>query len=97
MLLDLQTFARAANQEFELSLGESSMVLTLVDVEKLPEQRGLPREAFALIFRSASQLVLPQGTYDLRNTTLAGAQAVPVFLVPIERDLKGVRYQAVFS
>ncbi|WP_294193300.1 hypothetical protein [uncultured Sphingomonas sp.] len=71
--------------------------MTLIAIEPLPSRPGISREAFSLIFKSASALVLPQRIYPMRNRALAGAQKVDVFIVPIGRDADGVRYQAVFT
>ena len=96
-MMDLQDFARAANQEFDVFVGEATVMMTLVDVAPLPPFEGAMREGFGLIFKSASPIVLPQKTYPMRNRSLAGAQKVEVFIVPIGRDPDGVRYQAIFN
>ncbi|WP_428152136.1 DUF6916 family protein [Brevundimonas sp.] len=92
-MMDLHWFSRAANQEFDLSLGETALALTLVEVAPLPHGGGL-RQPFSLIFRGASAVVLPQKLYALSNATLG---KLSVFLVPIGRDNAGVLYQAVFN
>ena len=92
-MMDLQGFSRAAHQEFELSLGESAITLTLVEVAPLPHGGGL-RQPFSLLFRGASPIVLPQKLYPLSNATLG---KLSIFLVPIGRDGAGVLYQAVFN
>jgi hypothetical protein len=92
----IQTFAAAANQSFDLSMGESSMNLTLVEVKPLPAHPfpGMLREPFSLMFRATSAVVLPQRIYRLSNATLG---ALDIFLVPVGRDPQGVLYQAVFN
>ena len=92
-MMELQEFARAAHQEFELSLGESAMTLTLVEVAPLPHGGGM-RQPFSLVFRATSPIVLPQKLYPLSNATIGKLSA---FLVPIGRDGAGVLYQAVFN
>ncbi|GGO98912.1 MAG: hypothetical protein CMN72_07305 [Sphingomonas sp.] len=94
---EVQDYARAADQVFDVLLGDSSIAMTLVEIDKLSPHPGAMREAFSLIFRSESQLVLPQRTYSMRNRSIENAEPVGVFLVPIGRDAKGVRYQAVFN
>jgi hypothetical protein len=96
-MLNREDFARAADQEFDLFVGEATIAVTLVGVEPLTTHQGMTREAFSLIFRSASSLVLPQKIYPMRNRSLADAQKVDVFIVPIGRDADGVLYQAVFN
>ena len=95
-IVSLEEFAAAANQGFDLSLGESSTPLTLVEMKPLPVQPypGMTRAPFSLIFRGASPVVLPQKLYSLNNATLG---RLDLFLVPVGRDREGVLYQAVFN
>lgn len=95
--MELRDFARAADQEFDVFVGETTVTMTLIDVAPLPLFAGAVREGFALIFKCASPIVLPQQMYFMRNKSLAGAQKVGVFVVPIARDTDGVRYQAIFN
>lgn len=92
-----EDFARSADQEFDVFVGEATMTMTLVSIEPLKTPKGMQREAFSLIFRSASPVVLPQRTYQMRSRSLLNAQKVGVFIVPIGSDGDGVRYQAVFN
>lgn len=94
-ILTLQDFAGAADQEFELSLGESATTLTLVEVKPLPAQIGVrSREPFSLLFRSGSPVILPQKSYRMRNPAVGDHD---IFLVPVARDVQGMIYQAVFN
>ena len=95
-LLSIQSFAGAANQSFGLSVGEAEMPVTLIEVKPLPVQPypGMMREPFSLLFRSESQIVLPQRQYRLKNEQMG---ALDIFLVPIARDAQGIIYQAVFN
>ena len=95
-LLSIQNFAGAANQSFGLTVGETEMPLTLVEVKPLPVRPfpGMMREPFSLLFRSESQVVLPQRMYRLTNTQMG---VLEVFLVAIARDTQGIVYQAVFN
>lgn len=98
VFLQREDFARTADQEFDVEVGGgATMTMTLLSLEAFKTPQGQAREAFALIFKSPSQVVLPQGTYRMRNRMLANAQPVGVFIVPIGRDADGVRYQAVFN
>lgn len=96
-MMEREDFARAADQEFDVFVGEATVTMTLVSIEQLPIQAGMVREAFSLIFKSANPVVLPQRIYWMRNRNLADAQKVEVFIVPIGRDPDGIRYQAVFN
>src|SRR5580658_8422780 len=92
----IQTFAAAANQSFDVAMGEASMPFTLVEVKPLPIQPypGMMREPFSLTFRSESQVVLPQRIYAMKHANLG---RLDIFLVPVGRDKAGVLYQAVFN
>jgi len=95
-LLSLETFAGAAHQQFDLSLGGASTPLTLVEMKPLPVRPypGMRRTPFSLMFRGASPVVLPQKLYSLTNPTLGQLE---LFLVPVGRDRAGVLYQAMFN
>lgn len=95
-ILTIQNFAGAANQTFDVQLGEAGHVMTLVDVRPLPPQPfpGMRREPFALTFRSQSPLILPQRLYHMRNPAMG---ALEIFLVPLGRDAAGTLYQATFN
>ena len=95
-VIQVEDFAKTANTNFELSLGETSMTLTLVDIKPMKAQPfpGMLRQPFSLIFRSATPLVLPQRIYRLTN---AATGPMDIFLVPIGRDAQGVSYQAVYN
>lgn len=96
-LLQREDFARAERQEFDVFVGATSVTMTLIAIEPFRTPQGQAREAFSLIFKSSSPIVLPQQTYQMRSRSLADAQKVGVFIVPIGRDPDGVRYQAVFN
>lgn len=96
-VLQIQDFAGAQNQTFELGMGaDVSMPLTLVGVKPLPATvtPGAIRAPFSLTFRSQSPVLLPQRVYPLRNALLGALQ---IFLVPIARDREGIVYEAVFN
>jgi len=95
-LLSCEHFAGRAGQTFDLSMGESSVPLTLAEVNPLPVRPfpGMMRAPFSLIFRSATPVVLPQKLYRLKNADMG---ALDIFLVPIARDVQGIVYQAVFN
>jgi len=52
------------------------------------------QQTFSLFFASDTSFTLQQGTYFLQHDTLP-EQAI--FLVPIERNAEGFRYQACFN
>jgi len=94
--LSLETFASVVRESFDLALGENSLPLTLVEVQPLPVNPfpGMIRAPFSLLFRTTTQVVLPQKIYGLKNASLG---RMDIFLVPVARDREGVLYQAVFN
>lgn len=56
--------------------------------------KGRPRAPFSLIFHTVPQAVLPQQIYRLENDNMAPFE---IFLVPLEPDERGMRYEAVFT
>jgi hypothetical protein len=94
--LQTNAFAPRVGETFDMALGEATAPLTLVEIRPLPVSNfpGMVRSPFALIFRSASPVVLPQKIYRLNNQTMG---AVDIFIVPIGRDTAGVIYEAVFN
>jgi hypothetical protein len=94
--LTLETFASVMRQSFDLAIGDASLPLTLIEAQPLPVTPfpGMTRAPFALLFRNASQVVLPQKLYGLKNASLGRLE---IFLVPVARDREGVLYQAVFN
>lgn len=95
-LLSCETFAGRANETFDVSVGPSSVAMTLVEVQPLPVQAyaGMMRAPFSLVFKSGSPVLLPQQIYRMNNATLG---TLDIFLVPVARDATGILYQAVFN
>ena len=95
-LLPIQRFAAAANETFDVLLGEAAVTMTLVEVKPLPPHPypGMLREPFSLLFRCASPVILPQKSYHMKNPTVG---AHHIFLVPVAKAGPDVMYQAVFN
>ena len=95
-MMSIQNFAGAANQEFEISMGESAMSVTLIEVKPLKPQPfpGMLREPFSLLFKSQSRVILPQKIYRMKNASLGDLE---IFLVPVAQDAGAVVYQAVYN
>jgi hypothetical protein len=95
-LVTLDHFAGCVGNAFDIDMGESSLPLTLSETRPLPETGfpGMRRSPFSLMFRSGSQIVLPQKLYRLKNATLGNLE---IFLVPVARDKEGIVYQAIFN
>jgi hypothetical protein len=95
-VLTIDSFAPCLNQGFSIALEESALELTLVQTKRLPVTPfpGMLREPFSLRFRSASQTVLPQRIYPMRNAVIG---EIEMFIMPIARDAAGVVYEAIFN
>ncbi|HEV2507898.1 MAG TPA: hypothetical protein VGV39_32830 [Mesorhizobium sp.] len=95
-IVTLSHFAGSVGSAFDIELGENSVALVLAEARPLPETGfpGMRRSPFSLMFRSGSQVVLPQKLYKLKNATLGQME---IFLVPVARDKDGIVYQAVFN
>ena len=96
MSFKLADFQACLNQTFVVHLddGQLKMELTLVE----PAEHAMPEspnnDAFAVVFQSSSQEVLPQQSYRVSNGQLGERN---IFMVPIGQNETGVRYEAVFS
>jgi uncharacterized protein DUF6916 len=95
-LLTYESFGPHVNSSFSLRLGETTVDLTLTEATRqvVRPYPGMMREPFSLIFRSSSQVVLPQRMYPIKHAAMG---KLDIFIVPIARDARGVVYQAVFS
>lgn len=93
----LATFAGLVGSRFRIGVDAA----TPMEVE-LIEARGLSaghataarREAFSLIFLGPPVSLLPQRRYGFEHDELGSLE---IFIVPIGRDDRGVRYEAIFS
>lgn len=96
-----EDFARYLGERFRLTpdgdaLGPGAFELELLRVDASPVRDRIRRARvpFSLVFLGPGDPVLPQRIYRLGNATLG---TLDIFLVPIGRDERGVRYEAVFS
>jgi hypothetical protein len=89
-------FAPHLNETFEVRLGASSLEMTLVQATKGKPRDwdGLRKEPFALLFKCAKPVILPQRIYSFQNS---GFGKMDIFIVPVGRDRDGVVYQAIFN
>jgi hypothetical protein len=84
-------FAGRTGTAYDVTFGEAAVPLMLDEVELLPDA-GREGGSFRLIFSGPADPVLPQAIYPFRS----GEEAVEIFIVPIARDDKATRYEAVF-
>ncbi|MDT7687353.1 MAG: hypothetical protein QOE46_112 [Acidobacteriota bacterium] len=96
-ILTQEAFTQHLNTKFRVRLGEdSATVLELEEVKPFPT---LPHsrsdvERFSLYFNGPGDIYLPQKIYRLEHEQMG---ELDIFLVPIEHDERGYRYEAVFS
>ena len=91
--LTCEDFESHLNSPFDMTAGDATMVLELIEVKRLPQQ-ARTRQPFSLLFRGGGTTVWPQGIYHLSR---AGLDEIDIFLVPVGKDESGVRYEAIFS
>ncbi len=93
--LTLPEFASRLGERFHLLAGDTVLELELVSANALGEQAPASgRVAYSLVFRGPRAHALPQSIHRLESTCLG---VLEIFLVPIEPDSAGRRYEAVFS
>ncbi len=89
-------FSKYVNTKFRVMLDAEMVELELELVKGYPghpeDQRGMER--FSLFFRGPAQPFLPQTTYSLDHDAMG---IFDLFLVPIQPDGAGPRYEAVFN
>ena len=95
-LLHYENFGPHVNSTFSLKLGETTVDLALTEATRQMVRPfpGMMREPFSLIFRSSSQVVLPQRIYPLEHD---GMGKLEIFIVPVAREPQGIVYEAVFN
>ena len=95
--LKFEDYKTCVGQIFSVILQDTdSLELELIQIKAIGvfDPRLDSRQPFSLLFRGPVETMLPQGSYELKNTTL-GVQHV--FLVPVGPDESGVLYDATFS
>ena len=91
-----ETFAGRLRETFSLSIGDSSLDVTLVEARRRPARviAGIRAEPFVLYFKCGNPVVLPQKLYPFSNPKLG---KMDIFIVPVAREKDGVVYEAVFN
>ena len=89
-------FSQHLNTKFRVKLETNHVDLELVEVKSYAnnpgDQDGMER--FSLFFKGPAQPLLPQRLHALNHD---GMGVVDIFLVPIQPDGDGSRYEAVFN
>lgn len=94
--LTSNAFEPRVNEPFTAALGDTSVELTLSEVDVMDERSSRPgsRLAFSLIFHGPLEPLLPQGAYRLANEALGG---LTLFMVPLGPMGNIQRYEVVFN
>ena len=92
-MLRLEDFAARPGETFEVSAGDGIVPLKLEKAESLQWSDLRNGDAFRLEWSGPSDAALSQGTYSIRF----GEQEAEIFIVPIARAEKGMRYEAIFN
>jgi hypothetical protein len=93
----LETFAGHVGEPFRIRVPEADVAVgvTLGTAEQLSQDVGLgSRLPFSIIFYGPSDRILPQQIYSVEHEALGSYE---LFLVPLQPDDNGARYEAVFT
>jgi hypothetical protein len=94
--LTLESFAKCLNHKCRLHHGSGQLEMELIECRKLPAPGGTVgrRQPFALLFLGPQTPLLPQRIYQFDFDELG---TLEIFIVPVGRDNRGVRYEATFG
>jgi len=88
----LDDFQQLVGETFEVE--SYGVDLVLVEASPIASPSSPRARPFSLLFRGPLDGVLDQRTHRMSQATLG---SLDVFLVPVERDERGVLYEAVFN
>ena len=92
--LSLADFASHLSQDFVFRAADGTFQLRLIEAVPLRQPSPRPHPPFRLLFRSADQLRLPQGNYELQHPQQG---ALILFMVPVQPDAQGPCYEVIFN
>ncbi len=90
--LNYEILAEQLNTKFVLKETAEPFELELIEISKPTETSK--QIYFSLFFRGDKNLMLPQGTYQMKHERLG---AMILFIVPTSLEDDGFRYEAVFN
>jgi len=89
-------FTKHLHTNFYIPINGQRLELELAEVKSYlsgpEEQRGLER--FSIFFEGPTAVVLPQQIYSMDHEQMGAFQ---IFLVPVAKLEKSIRYEAVFN
>jgi hypothetical protein len=94
--LTLATFADYVGDTFRIRISQDNAIeVTLSEATAAGEAPAPDQRApFSIIFSGPTDPILPQAIYAIEHDAI---EAVELFLVPLQPDAGGARYQAVFN
>jgi hypothetical protein len=90
--LTLEDFLPSVGDAFEVGEGGDGAALTLTEATALPASVR-PGGSFRLEFRGPARPALEQGIYSIRREQ----RVFDIFIVPLQPDSAGARYEAIFN
>ncbi|MDZ4678813.1 MAG: hypothetical protein SH848_19870 [Saprospiraceae bacterium] len=96
LTLVVEDFEPLLNQTLQVRFApEVTLDATLAEVTRLNSHFDVPRQPFSFILRTAQKNeYYPQAVFSVVHPVKG---ELPVFLVPIGPDEKGMRYEAIFT
>jgi hypothetical protein len=91
-MADLTASDFAADDEYEVSIGDGAVTLVVDKVQPL-QQAIRAGGGFRIEFRGPAEPLLAQATHALRRN----GETREIFIVPIAREAEGLRYEAIFN
>jgi hypothetical protein len=97
--LTLESFSGLIGERFEMraaGAGAETLAVELCLSEAVALGEAAPgrRAPFSIVFSGPAASIQPQGTYRLEHETLG---PIELFLVALQPDAAGARYEAVFN
>lgn len=92
----LERFLPHVGEVFHVVSGDAEVPILLTEVARLPTEgsQRRTREPFSLVFHAAPGSCLEQQVYRVEKP---GMEPFECFLVPIEPDRHGLRFEAIFA
>ncbi|MGJ8570396.1 MAG: DUF6916 family protein [Hoeflea sp.] len=91
--LTAESFEALDGDMFAVTSVEPVQQLRLIEVQRKGKGERMGG-SFSLLWQSDNEVVLPQGSYMMKNDTLG---EVELFIVPVGQASEGVHYEAVFT
>ena len=91
-------FSSVLGSSFQIDIDrDRQLELELIEAERHGDKHahlGGHSEPFTLLFKGPGDVMLPQRMYSLKHSLLGDLN---IFLVPVAREVDGMRYEAIFN